>query len=156
MTAIIPRIARRVPFITLHLGVSAQNNLMFTRNFKDAVEHNQNVAAFLELLNDVNDDVDFQRLPAAVAMPPPRPALRRQNAFGPQVTGLRRSLPIYSSLSEARPAHWECPVCLEGPEKEVVMFPCGRHDFHRHCLVRLWQEDYRCPICRQVNNNKSL
>ena len=103
-----------------------------------------------------NDNPDFERLAAVAMPPPPRPALRRQNAFGPQVIGPRRPLPIYSSVAEARPADWECPVCLEGPEKEVVMFPCGRHDFHRHCLVRLWQEDYRCPICRQVNNNKSL
>ena len=111
-----------------------QHHLQHTQLHKDStICHSTNTTSTCYRETSFDEAECHMGLPAASRSSPPR-----------------RPVPNYAVVLDVE-ADQECMVCLCGPDEEVSMFPCRRHEYHTSCLIRLWQEDYRCPICRHVS-----
>jgi hypothetical protein len=86
----------------------------------------------------------------SIPPPPPPPP--------PPPSPATPSAPVISAHSSS----WQCPICLEGPNGEPILFhPCGRHPYHFRCLVMFLRngKDFNkipeCALCRSLGNGSS-
>jgi endogenous inhibitor of DNA gyrase (YacG/DUF329 family) len=46
-----------------------------------------------------------------------------------------------------------CPICLE-PVTAQLFIPYCHHVFHYNCIMKSFETDIRCPICRREIDGK--
>jgi len=56
--------------------------------------------------------------------------------------------PLDASVSI--PTDFECAICSEEGNEDVVAHPCSLHIFHRDCIVGWLRRHRECPLCRRV------
>jgi len=56
--------------------------------------------------------------------------------------------PIYFDKLELKEEEQVCCICYEKFYENHVTLPC-KHHFHENCIMKWFNQNYNCPLCRE-------